>query len=239
MAGKATKRTYALILLLALLLSSPACGTQALADDAELLRIIPGQWSNTYDAEAAGEEPQERDAFVTFEEDGTLSVRWLGRDGAYAYSCGGTWSFELVTGGMDRLTLLFTSTDNPSKAGTEYRVECVYNVYSESWLEDDTEHTYLLLEEEGGSGISPFEEVYGYDGAALHREKGPNMRVVNCSSYVSLRAERSKTSARLAKVPLGAQVLAFPEAGDEGGFILCVYHDEYGYILSEYLQPAE
>lgn len=106
-------------------------------------------------------------------------------------------------------------------------------------MENDTEHTYLILEETGCSGVSPFTDLYGYPSAALHREQGPNMRVVNCSHYVSLREKRSTASARLAKVPLGAQVLAFPEAGEENGFIQCVYHDEYGYILSEYLRPVE
>ena len=65
------------------------------------------------------------------------------------------------------------------------------------------------------------------------------MKVVNCSSYVSLRAKRSKSAKRLAKIPLGAKVIAFPEAGEEKGFLWCLYQGTYGYILKEYLQPVE
>ena len=63
-----------------------------------------------------------------------------------------------------------------------------------------------------------------------------DMRVVNCSSYVSLREKRSTASARIAKVPLGAEVLAYPEE-EQNGFVLCVYGEQYGYILKEYLEP--
>ena len=130
--------------------------------------------------------------------------------------------------------------DHPERPGNGYSTECAYNVSAESWLENDTEYTAFILEETGnGNGDTPFRELYGYDGAAMYRERKPNMRVVNCSSYVSLREKRSASSGRIAKVPLGAQVLAFPEAGDENGFILCVYHDKYGYILSEYLEKIE
>jgi hypothetical protein len=138
------------------------------------------------------------------------------------------------------MTLLFTSTDNPSRAGSDYRVECAYEAYTESWVENDTRITCLILNPPiRCSGVSPFEEVYGEDGAALVREQGPNMRVVKCKEFVSLREERSTSARRLAKVPLGALVLAFPEYGEENGFIYCVYHDEEGYILAEYLQPVE
>ena len=153
--------------------------------------------------------------------------------------CEGVWTYEPVPGYSGKLTLLFTSTDDPAKAGAGYGVECVYGFYTESWVEDDTQHTYLLTEPVSCSGVSPFEEAFGYDGAALHREQGPNMRVVNCREFVSLREERSTKSARLAKVPLGALVLAYPEYGDEKGFIACVYQDEYGYIQAKYLEPAE
>ena len=57
-----------------------------------------------------------------------------------------------------------------------------------------------------------------------------------CKDYVSLRSKASKSSTRLAKVPLGASVLAYPDE-EQNGFILCVYQDEYGYILAEYLEP--
>ena len=65
------------------------------------------------------------------------------------------------------------------------------------------------------------------------------MRVVNCKNFVSLRAKPAASSARLAKVPLGALVLALPGAEEQNGFVWCTYRDEYGYILAEYLQPVE
>ena len=219
-----------MMLLLVLSLAAQTCMTSASAGDEELLRQLPGPWGEEY--EGAG-------TVLTLAESGEMSLYCYASDGSYAFTCTGSWSAEIVEDGNDTLTLLFTATDNPAKSGSEYRVECVYDAYTESWVENDTSFTYLILTETGCSGVSPFEEVYGDGSVALHREQGPNMRIVNCSSYVSLREQRSKTSARLAKVPLGALVLAFPEAGMENGFILCVYHDEYGFILAEYLQPVE
>ena len=229
------------LLFLAVLLVFPVCLPGASADDAELLEIIPGPWIYSGYTQTDDTENEEMAdfAFLTFEEDGNVSLRCSKPDGTYAFSCEGTWAFELVKDGMDRLTLHFTTTDDPERAGSEYNLECLYDVYTESWVENDTQHTYFLLEQVSCSDVSPFNALYGEDNLALHREEGPNMRVVKCSNYVSLRASRSKTSERLAKVPLGAVVLAFPKAGDENGFIWCVYHDEYGYILAEYLQPIE
>ena len=89
------------------------------------------------------------------------------------------------------------------------------------------------------SGVSPFEAYYGDPIPALHRDRGPNMRVVNCKEFVSLRETRSTSAPRLMKVPLGAKVLAFPEYGDAKGFIYCVYQGEEGYILKDYLQLIE
>lgn len=225
---------------LALLLVAQACLTAALADDAELLKLLPGSWTFTEEVQEEGEGTRTADrAVLELGEDGKLAMRCCDREGAYLYAFEGTWSFELVTGGMDRLTMLFTSTDDPARAGIGYRTERVYDVYIESWDENDTRIMYCILEPVDGSGVSPFEELSGCDGVALHREQGPNMRVVNCRESVSLREKRSKTSARVAKVPLGEAVLAFPEAGDENGFLFCLYHDQYGYILKEYLEPLE
>ncbi len=231
--------------LLVLFFAVQAFGMTACADDEEMLGYLPGPWTFTayLEEQVAGEETPEADlAFLTLEENGEMSLVCYGKDGEYVCTCEGSWSFELITGGMDRLTLLFTSSDGPFVPESGYRAECVFDVYAEGWVENDTEYTYLILEETEDSDISPFEEVYGEDGeppVALHRDKGPNMRVANCKDWVSLREKRSKSSARLAKVPLGAAVLAYPEIGDENGFILCVYQDEYGYILSEYLEPIE
>ncbi len=230
---------HMLALLCILTLMANICPPPASADDAELLRSLPGQWVCSDDVTDENDNEYKTDLVLTFEENGNMTLRV---DSAYqdkAYSLHGTWSFELVPNAMDRMTLRFAPADHSSQtAGTE-PLECVYNVYAESWVEQDVEHTYMILESVHTSGISPFEDVYGYgDSIAFHREEGPNMRIVNCKSYVSLREKRSKSSARLARVPLGALVLAYPEYGDENGFILCVYQDEYGYILSEYLEPV-
>ncbi len=199
--------------------------------DAEFLRELPGEWAD--EQEGTG-------TVLTLAEDGTASLYCYEVNGGSSCTCRGSWSYQPVPGYCGRLTLRFTATDRPDRAGSGYSVECAYNAYTESWVENDTLITCLLLEppEEGNSG-SPFEEAYGFDGAALRREQGPNMKVVKCSSYVSLRESRSTSSKRLAKVPLGAMVLAFPEAGDGNGFLYCVYHGTEGFILAEYLQPAE
>ncbi len=64
-----------------------------------------------------------------------------------------------------------------------------------------------------------------------------DMRVINCREYVSLRAEPDASSRRLLKVPLGATVTDCTEETD--GFIRCTYRGKTGYILSEYLTPAD
>ncbi len=199
--------------------------------DTEMLKQLPGKWFAEEDG--AGTE-------LTLEENGNMILSCHKADGGAAYTCKGTWSAELIRDCGSKITLLFTSTDHPLYAGKEYRVECVYQAYTESWMENDTLKTYLIMESSAGSsGLSPFEEVYGYDGAALHREQGPNMQVVKCSSFVSLREAHSKSSKRLARVPLGALVYAFLEEGEENGFIHCTYQDADGYILAEYLKPVK
>lgn len=236
MAGK----TRIVLLCLLLMLFMAACTVQGFADDAEMLKDIPGTWTCTDEVQEENGEIRMADAAsLMFEEDGKFTMRCNSKEGEPLYSCEGTWTFELVPDGMDHVTLLFTTTDNPAKAGSEYRVECLYTAYEESWEENDVRYTYLILEPVRCSGVSPFEELTGYDGAALHREQSPNMKVVNCKDYVSLRSKPSKSSARLAKVPLGALVLTAREPAEENGFILCCYHDEYGYILSEYLEPVK
>ena len=233
-----TERIFAL--LLALLFTAAAGATAAMADDAEQLKKLPGQW--LFSTEAEGADAGTDAAVLTLADDGSMSLLCRSRDGAYLCTFGGVWSSEFVPDDMDRLTLSFAATDHPAHAGGEYRAECVYRFYTESWLENDTEHTWLLLEDDGSSGVSPFAAVYGEENSwslALHQERGPNMRVVNCRDFVSLRKARSKSSARIAKVPLGALVLAYPEDGEENGFIHCEYHGSYGYILKEYLEPVQ
>lgn len=201
--------------------------------DTAMLKQIPGRW--TAEDEDAGYE-----AALALEDGGNMSLRFRAADGKTEYTYLGTWTFELIPDYGGRLELLFASTDAPSHAGNGYSAECTYTAYTESWVENDTQITYLILTPpEDGNAVSPFAEVLDYDDIALHREQGPNMRVVNCRSFVSLREQRSASSKRLAKVPLGALVLAFPEAGEQGGFIYCVYQGQEGFILSEYLQPVE
>ena len=235
MTGKNGRSARLTVLFLVLLLTVAAFAA-ASADDEELLELIPGEWISTDEIQSDYGEIYEVNMFAVFEENGELRLRVETTEGKYLFSSEGTWTFELVTGGMDRMTLYFSSTDNPAYADSEYGVECVYNVYSESGVEESTLKTWLLIEDTGENEDSPFMNAFGYDGAAFRREEGPNMRVVNCKDYVSLRSKANKSSSRLAKVPLGALVLAYPDE-EQNGFILCVYQDEYGYILKEYLEP--
>ena len=150
----------------------------------------------------------------------------------------GIWASELVTDGMDRLTLLFTSSDAPADRKKSYRTPSVYTIYSESWIEGDAMVSALLLEPDGELPENPILDFSGWDSLALYRRNHLNMRVVNCSEYVSLREKPSTTSRRIAKVPLGAYVQAYGQTGD---FTLCVYESEEqeGYILTKYLEKAE
>ena len=236
MTGKRFGKGCFFVLLCVLILAAAACISGAAADDAELLELIPGEWISNDEIESDNGETQEVNMTAVFEEDGGMRLRVETAEGKYLYSYEGTWTFELVTGGMDRLTLYFSSTDNPEYAEMGYSVECVYNVYAESWVEESALQTWLIVEDTGENAASPFVNAFRYDGAAFHRTEGPNMRVVNCKDYVSLRSKANKSSTRLAKVPLGASVLAYPDE-EQNGFILCVYQDEYGYILAEYLEP--
>lgn len=211
----------------------------AAADDADQLKYLPGQWSYSDTVEKDGEAPRKVNLTLSLEESGEMSLVCAAEDGGYQYTCTGTWTSEFMPEAMDRLTLQFTFPDNPLYAGNGYSMTCVYNLYTESWVENDTWKIHLLLEGSDEDSISPFEELLGSDNLDLYREQQPNRRIVNCRNYVSLRAKPSVSSARLAKVPLGALVLALPEAEEQNGFVLCTYHDEYGYILSEYLETVE
>lgn len=61
-------------------------------------------------------------------------------------------------------------------------------------------------------------------------------RVVNCNSYVSLRETSSTGARRLAKVPLGAYVVA--EGSVSNGFVKVQYKGQTGYILGKYLKKS-
>ena len=238
MAGKGTGKTRVTILFFILLLAVLACLSAASADDAEQLKYLPGQWFLTDTVEKDGEAPQDVDLVLTLTEGGKMTLSFSGGS-SYTYACEGTWSSEFVPDGMDRLRLLFTSTGNPLYAGSPYSVECVFDFYTESWVENDTWNIYMIFSGSNCSGLSPFEEVYGYNDLALNRQQGPNMRIVNCNEFVSLRSGPSTSPPRIAKVPLGALVLAIPGAAAHDGFVWCTYQDEYGYILSQYLQSVD
>ena len=235
-----TAKARILIVLIIMILTVQACTTCALADDLELLGILPGEWLFADYLQDAPDGQLEVDlAVLTLEKDGSMFLELNEMNGEYAYSCAGTWSFEFVPDGTDRLTLLFLSTNDPEQAGKEYHIECVYEVYADMWVENSTQYTYLVLTDISSSDVSPFEDVYGYNYPALSRKQGPNMRICNCKEWVSLRDARDTSATRLAKVPLGALVLAFPEYGLEGDFIYVVYGDIEGYILSKYLEPIQ
>ena len=219
------------VLLLTLLLSGALLSPEVRADDAELLRDLPGRWTCGDPAEGEGEETREMNLVMVLEEDGKITLDWSTPEGEPVLSRAGTWEAELVQGGSDRLTLRL----NPAEDAAE-STELIYGIYAEGWMEEDGLHQFLILERDGEDPVSPFQEIYGFDGIAFSRVRGPNMRVVRCKNYVSLRKDRSAKSARLAKVPLGAEVFAFPEFGEENGFILCNWKGKAGYILSEYLE---
>lgn len=208
------------------------------ADDAELLAQLPGEW--ICPVENDEDETEIKQIILTFSDSGEVSARLAGPDGKDEYACDGTWSYDLLPNSTDRLSLLFTSTGSPLYTGMEYNVKCVYHVYAETWMESATRVTCLILQEEDRSGTSPLDEMSGEEwDFAFYRKEPPNMRVVKCKKAVSLREKRSKTSRCLIKVPLGAQVFAFPEEKEEKGFIRCVYDGEYGFILASYLEPLK
>ncbi len=63
------------------------------------------------------------------------------------------------------------------------------------------------------------------------------MYVVNCNEWVSLWEKASASSARLAKVPLGASVDGCVQVSD--AFIYCRFGGLWGYIRTEYLSVTE
>lgn len=66
-------------------------------------------------------------------------------------------------------------------------------------------------------------------------QEGSYRKIVNCNSCVTLRREPSTSAYELDSVPLGAVVQAYDEVGS---FTRCFYDGMTGYILTEYLGPA-
>ena len=214
--------------------------------DMDMLRSLPGEWTYTgyiEEQDTDQETPTADLALLTLGEGGWAALDCYDTKGEYLSVWGATWYYKPVPEYGGELTLEFNWTDDPDYGDedmNDFRLECVWAAYTESWIENDTLITYLILNPEiRSSGVSPFEAYYDDPIPALHKDQGPNMRVVNCKEFVSLRETRSTSAKRLAKIPLGALVLAFPEYGEENGFIYCVYHDEEGYILAEYLEAIE
>ena len=75
-----------------------------------------------------------------------------------------------------------------------------------------------------------------YLSALAPGEEAARMRVVDCREWVSLRATASTKAARLAQVPLGAEVTNCALAAN--GFIACSYQGQTGYILCQYLEKS-
>lgn len=67
--------------------------------------------------------------------------------------------------------------------------------------------------------------------------EGQTMVVTGCDEWVSLRERPDAASARLAQVPLGAEVLMCESAAN--GFIYGCYQDVFGYIMDKYLVAAD
>ncbi len=240
MLKKWPKTVGAAVLLLVLALAAQICTARADLIEPDWPDNLPGRWSFLWDEQQSGEAPGEAvRGTLDFGEDGQAAFTCFGSDDKYLYSCTGTWSLRETDEGIWLMTLVFTSTDDPLYEGKEYRAENVYDVYEESWTEDSSLVTALIIYPWGDAEVSPFIDAFGWDSLALYRVLEPNMRVVKCKSFVSLRVFPSTSSERLVKVPLGAQVLALPEYGETNGFIWCAYGDMYGYILEEYLQPIE
>lgn len=241
MTGKRRKNTRFFLFLLVLLIAAQIDSAKASNDD-ELLKKLPGRWTytNYVNKETTEDETAADLAFLTFEGGGHASLSCYDQAGKYLFACNGAWSLESVQDRNDRLTLRYTWTDKPLGAESAYALECVYEVYAECWIENDAEISYLVLTPVSCSGISPFQEAYGEDWElTLHRKQEPNMRIAHCKAYVSLRDQPMAASGRIAKVPLGTPVLAYPEDGEKNEFIRCVYQGREGYILSKYLEPVE
>ncbi len=79
----------------------------------------------------------------------------------------------------------------------------------------------------------------GYVGRGYLKATGDadyvTMYVANCNEWVSLWEEETTNSMRLAKIPLGANVLSHGRQDDEGTMALVVYDYRFGYVLPEYL----
>ena len=103
MAGKGRTGIRIVILLFAAVLGAQVCVPAAFAEDEELMKELPGQWVLEDDAGDEGEETRQYEAAsLALEGDGKMSLRFSSPEGEYLYTCEGTWTSELVPGGLDR-----------------------------------------------------------------------------------------------------------------------------------------
>lgn len=229
MTRNGTKRTRMMLFLFALILTAQLFAVPARAADLELLHNLPGEWfAAGLEVEREGETPWLADLFLTLEESGDMELVIYNDSGDCVNTFSGTWSSEYYSEEMDRLLLEFDYAEDPF----------VYNIYSEAGVENNVHRTWLILEETEHEEQTPFERYFEFDGMSFCREKGPDMRVVNCDSWVSLREEPSTSARRITKVPLGALVFTYGQIDD---FTYCVYEneDQAGFILTRYLEPIE
>ena len=63
-------------------------------------------------------------------------------------------------------------------------------------------------------------------------------RVSYCNEWISLWADASYDSRRLATIPLGTVILITDDY-DDGEFVSTRYNGVYGYVLKKYLDDAE
>lgn len=133
-------------------------------------------------------------AHLFLEQDSTMALCVPDEDASYRYTSKGTWSTELITDqqsdywNSDRLVLSFTETTNPQYAGADYHVECVWYVYTESWISYDCRKSAMIIQERECTGLSPFAELCEEEDAGqFYMTEWPNMQIANCKNYVSLR----------------------------------------------------
>lgn len=94
-----------------------------------------------------------------------------------------------------------------------------------------------ICDSSGGFAKVYYDGQYGYvlDRylKPINKDAGVHRRVVNCTSFISLRSAPSTKSARLAKIPLNQWVISLGNAGN--GMAYVFYDGQYGFVLSKYL----
>lgn len=92
------------------------------------------------------------------------------------------------------------------------------------WVNYQGKTGYILLKYLQTTTLSNYDEIMY------------NQMVVNCEEWVSLREYADAKSKRLAKVPVGAILMACVKVGED--FVRCEYKKQTGYISTSYLKKA-